>query len=34
MPGIRIADETWVAAPLPAVAAVIGDDGQVAGMVA
>lgn len=25
MPGIRIADETWVAAPLPAVAAVIGD---------
>jgi hypothetical protein len=26
MPGIRIADETWVAAPQPAVAAVIGDD--------
>ena len=25
MPGIRIVDETWVAAPLPAVAAVIGD---------
>jgi hypothetical protein len=26
MPGIRIADETWVAAPQPAVAAVIGDE--------
>ena len=26
MPGIRIADETWIAAPQPAVAAVIGND--------
>ena len=28
MPGIRIIDETWVTAPLPAVAAVIGDEAR------